>query len=301
MWPRRVSWESLRFGVEFEFVDGRPADLATPPGWRLQPGELQVGDGGAPSGGEMVSPALIWSERGQLRAALDALRRIGARSTWSCGLHVHVGLEPWGGDVVAPLVDAALVCQEGLRQLLRTADHRARFCPPVTPAMRDSHARQPGEAALLRPGWPQSRRCGLNLAAWYARGTVEVRYPNASMRSGEVLRAVELCLRLVAAVGRGEVPPAEAQALAVALGAPRTGYPPPQPAPLWYRERRWLEEALLPALGPPALAGGGGDVLEIRPVSGGALAVVVEDPDGTARPPQTFRWSDGRWAPVDEP
>lgn len=65
-----------------------------------------------------------------------------------------------------------------------------------------------------------------------------------------MLRTVELCLRFVAGVGGGRHLPGEPPALAAALGAPADGDPPPEAAPLWYRERLWLEEALMATLRP---------------------------------------------------
>ena len=298
MWPRSVDWTTLRFGVEIEFVGGRPEDLDLLAGWELLPGEAQVDDDGGESGGELVPPPLAWAERGQIREMLARLRRMGARANWLCGLHVHVGLEPWGEDAVLPLLDAALACQEGLRALLRTPEHRMPFCPPVAEEMRWRYAAGEGPAVLERPGAPQSHRCGLNAKSWYDHGTAEVRYANGTLRYGEALRTAELCLRLVAAVGRGAPLPAAPGALAGALGAPAGGYPPPQAAPPWYSERIWLRDALLPALGPLALARLPGEVLDIRPGPGGTVRVVVEDPEGRPHPPLSFRWNGGRWVPA---
>jgi hypothetical protein len=295
LWPLSVDWQTLRFGIEIEFVGGRPEELDLLPGWQLLPGEPQVDDDGGESGGELVPPPLAWGERAQIREMLARLRRMGARANFACGLHVHIGLEPWGEDAVIPLLDAALACQDALRALLRTPAHRMQFCPPVTAEMRRRFAAGDGPPALEFPGPPQSRRCGLNAKAWYDHGTAEVRYANGTLRYGEVLGTVELSLRLVAAVGRGTALPAAPEALARVLGVPARGYPPPQAAPHWYRERIWLQEALLPALGPLALARLTGEVLDIRPGPDGTIRVVVEDPEGRPYPPLAFRWEARGW------
>ena len=203
MWPRTVDWEELRFGVEIEFVGGNPAAVELLPGWVMAFDELQVDDTGEDSGAELKPPPLLWRDREQMRVMLDRLKATGARANWSCGLHVHVGLEPWGQDIVLPLVDAALAHQDALRGLLRTAEDRLIHCPPVVPAMRDRYLVNPERASLVRRGRPQSHRCGINAAAWFDFGTVEIRYPNGSLEYDEVGNTVELCLRFVAAVGRG--------------------------------------------------------------------------------------------------
>lgn len=294
MWPATVDWVDLRFGVEIEFVGGHPAAVALLPGWRMALDEQHCDEDGRASGGELTPPPLGWAERGQIREMLARLRQAGARAIWSCGLHVHVGLEPWGQDAVLPLVDAALAYQQALRDLLQTPAHRMVYCPPITPAMRAAYAAQPGRPALVHRGRPQSHRCGINAAAWFDFGTVEIRFANGTLVYAEVERTVELCLRFVAAVGAGRVLPASAGALAAALGAPADGYPPPQPAPLWHEERTWLEAALMPALAPLALAAvPDGEVLHIRPVPAGIQVAMERTGGAVAR--LLFRWGPGGW------
>ncbi len=297
MWPRAVPWRDLAFGVEIEFVGGRPQELELLPGWRLLPGEEQIDDDGSPSGGELVPPPLHWGERWQIHQMLARLRTMGARANWSCGLHVHVGLEPWGEAIVGPLLDATLACQEALQALVGMAEDRTRFCPPLTVAMRSAWTRQGGPEPLRHRDRPQSQRCGINLAAWYDHGTVEIRYANGSLRYAEVLRTVELCLRFVAVAGRGTaLAPTSAQDLRELIGGPLGGYPAPQPAPAWYREHLRFEEALLPVLGPLALAQVSGEVLEIRSAGSGVIVVVVESADGVPHP-VPFLWVGDRWVP----
>lgn len=279
MWPLTVDWQALQFGVEIEFVDGDPASVELQPGWTMALDERQIDDTGRESGSELKPPPIRWHEREQIREMLARLRAAGAQANWSCGLHVHVSLEPWGQAIVPSLLDAALACQGALQALLQTAADRLTYCPPVTPAMATDFAANPTHSALVRRGRPQSHRCGINTAAWFDYGTVEIRYANGSVAYDEVVSTIELCLRFVAAVGAGQRLPDEATQLAAALGAPVHGYPPPVPAPLWYREQMWLEEALLPIFGP--LAKGAvpeGEILRIRPTARGFL-VVVDHPD----------------------
>jgi len=280
MWPRFVNWHELRFGVEIEFVAGDPRGVSLLPGWVMAFDERQTDEAGEESGSELKPPPMLWRDRERIREMLDRLRATGARANWSCGLHVHVGLQPWGQEAVLPLVAAALAHQEDLRALLQTADDRLIYCPPVVPAMRDRFRANPGRPALVHTGRPQSHRCGVNTACWFDWGTVEIRYPNGSLEYGEVVNAIELCLRFVAAVGAGRSLPQGPAALAEALGAPLEGYPPPRPAPRWHRERVWLEEALAPVLEPLLRARlPEAEILAIRPSAEG-LVVTGEEPDG---------------------
>ncbi|WP_027086982.1 amidoligase family protein [Cohnella panacarvi] len=276
---KRIDWKELKFGVEIEFIGGGdPKQIELLPGWVMALDELQIDESGEESGSELKPPPIRWEDRGQIRAMLARLRAAGATANWSCGIHVHVGLEPWGEKAIPLWIEAALSYQDALRTLLDTSEDRLIYCPPVTPEMREWSRTNPTGESLCRPGRPQSHRCGINLAAWFDIGTVEIRYANGSLDDDEVLNTIELALRFVAAVGEGRELPKEAAALARALDAPSSGYPPAQPAPRWYRERMWLEDMLIPVLTPIAASlVPDGEILHIFPESGG-LRVIVEDP-----------------------
>jgi hypothetical protein len=274
-----MNWQDLRFGVEIEFVGGDPAALVLLPGWKMALNELQVDEQGNGSGGELTPPPLQWQAQDQIRTMLDRLRAQGAQANWSCGTHVHVGIEPWGEPLVPRLLQAALDCQAGFQALVQTAPHRTIFCPPVVPEMIERFAGRPERPSLVHR--PQSNRCGINAAAWFDVQTVEFRYANGSLDFNAIVQTVELCLRFVAAVGRGGRLPNEPVALAAALGATTSGYPAPTPAPLWHWERIWFEQALLPVLAPQvADFMPGGEILTIRPTADG-IRVTVEDQDET--------------------
>jgi len=273
-------WRTIRFGVEIEFVGGALEEIELLPGWILSLDERQIDDTGEESGSELKPPPIVWDDREQIRVMLARLRAAGARANWNCGLHVHVSLERWGEEAIPRFIEAAMQSQEALQGLLETGEDRRIFCPPVTPEIRERYLAAPGAASLLHRGRPQSHRCGINLAAWYDIGTAEIRYANGSLDEDEVLRVAELCLRFVAAVGEGSSLPREPLELAAELGAPLGGYPKPIAAPRWYRERMWLENALVPILTPEARRlVPGGEILHLLPDPNGILAV-IEDEDG---------------------
>jgi hypothetical protein len=275
-----MDWKKLRFGVEIEFVCGNPEDVELLPGWVMALDERQIDDTGEESGSELKPPPIRWEDREQIREMLSRLQASGAAANWSCGLHVHVGLEPWGQEALPGFIEAAMLYQDTVRQLLNTGEDRLIYCPSITRDMLERYRSKPGEAALCHKGRPQSHRCGINLAAWFDIGTVEIRYANGSLDYLEVINTVELCLRFVAAIGAGRKLPREHRDMAIALGAPVGGYPAPIPAPRWYRERMWLEQALVPILSPMASRlVPDGEILHLLPVPDGILAA-IEDESG---------------------
>ncbi|WP_054023331.1 amidoligase family protein [Bacillus sp. FJAT-28004] len=297
MWPKLVDWKDLRFGVEIEFIGGSPESLELLPGWVMSLDERQIDESGTESGSELKPPPILWADREQIQTTLTRLQEQGATVNWSCGLHVHIGLEPWGEDAVLPLVDAALEYQQAIQALLNTSEHRLLFCPPVTPEMRENFMTNKGADAVLHRGRPQSHRCGINLAAWFDMGTVEIRYANGSVSYDEILHTIELCLRFVAAIGAGRKLSADPRSLALELEAPIQGYPAAIPIPQWYQERCWLEESLIPILTPLATAlVPGGEIHHILPVQNGIL-VAIEKSGGKLFK-YVLRPSDKSWTVV---
>lgn len=280
MKPLLMDWKDLRFGIEIEFVGGKPESVELLPGWTMAFDERQMDDTGEESGGELQTPPIQWKDRAQIREMLRRLLATGARANWNCGLHVHVGLEFWGEEAIPDFIEAALLHQDSVKYLLQTSEDRLVYCPPVTPEMRDRFISAPGETALLRRGRPQSHRCGINLAAWFDHKTVEIRYANGTLHYDEVMTTIEFCLRFVAAIGTKRTLSNNPGQLAMEIGAPLTGYPPPIPAPRWYRERLWLENMLVPILTPFANSlVPDSEILQILPRPDGLL-VAIEDTDG---------------------
>lgn len=249
-WPLDVPWHRLRYGVEIEFIGARLGDVELARGWEWHPEDALYDDDGqlvpeldAPDvrGGEVSSPVLTWRRRAEIHEMTRRLRAAGGSANWSCGVHVHVSLERWGRAILLPMLDAALISEKALQGILRPAPHRAIYLPPTTPAIRElfltATTPERFETDFVYHDHPFSTRGGINLRAWADYGTVEIRLPNGSLDGDEIEATVRLCLRWVAAVGRGETLPDTAEALAKALKVPLTGYPPPQTAPAWWPER----------------------------------------------------------------
>lgn len=313
-WPKQVAWQEIEFGVEIEWV-GAPQGAVDPlPGWEivaedslfLNDGQMVdpiVGDGVL--GGEVVSPRLTWAQRDQIDEMCRRLHSIGAESNWSCGLHVHADAGAWGKDFILPALDAILATEEALKELVQTTPHRLDYGPTTTRAFRDAVASagpNVTEEHLEHNGRPASRRGGINLRPLFDTGSVEFRLPNGSLDADAIRRTVELWLRWMAAVGRGDRLPASSRELADFLGAPVRGYPKPQKAPAWWWRRRAVDLALYPVLLPhcqqwfrelnpkimePA------DIVWIDGGEEGSIVALAEV--GSIRTYLVFRWQEGDW------
>lgn len=296
MWPRTIDWQTLRFGVEIEFVGGAPEQVELLPGWVMSLDEYQTDDRGNRSGSELKPGPITWADREQIRIMLERLKKMGCEANWSCGLHVHVDLSSWGEAILLPLMDAALTWQEAFYDLLQTSPHRRLYCPPVTPEMREKLAASPSREAVRQWGNPESNRCGVNLGSWWDIETVEFRFANGSLEFEEICRTVELYLRFVTAVGAGRQDETSRSptgaALAEALNAPRGGYPPATPCPPWRWEQLHLATHLRPVLEPLVAARyPTGEILSITPVAKGIMVTMELEDDSNptliALPTQT--------------
>lgn len=316
-WPKSVDWRAIDFGVEIEWV-GAPQGAVEPlPGWEIVAEDsLFLADGrmvdpvvsGEALGGELVSPRLRWDDRDQIEEICRRLKDVGAESNWSCGLHVHADAGSWGKAFLLPALDAALRTENALKQLVDTAPHRIDFGPPTTQAIRNTVAdagRFVTEEHLNYGSRPASRRGGINLRPLFDTGSVEFRLPNGTLQPDEIYRTVELWLRWVSAVGRGEKLPGSPVQLAQALGAPVTGYPPRQDAPAWWWRRRAMDLALYPVLLPhcqrwfrelyphvPEPA----DIVWIDGAEQDSIVALAES--GVNRVYFVLRWEKGEWVQV---
>ena len=291
VWPRVLPWTELEFGVEVEFVDADPDSVRLVPGWTMDRGDSQLALTGARSGAEAKPGKLGWAQRGEIDQILAAIEAAGGAVNWSCGFHVHVGLEPWGESILEPLLDATLTTQGALAELFMLPPHRQLFAPELSEAMCEAWRANPDEDALNHVGRPQSHRCGVNVAAWYEHRSVEFRFPNATLDGDEARRSVELCLRWVAAVGEGRELPSEMRALAKALEVPAEGYPAPHPEPPWHRREEQLNELLIPVLQP---------MIE-REVPGAEILFIRATPEGlTAKTDRGGRHNHRFWFEIGE-
>ena len=160
---------------------------------------------------EVVSPVLGYDDIPQLQEVVRAIHRCGARVDETCGMHVHVGTEAFGGKALVnlartfykyePLIIAALgVSEQRMRRytkplsdefIARLAKLRTRTREQVNRAWYGHFNNHP------------TRYCGsryqtLNLNSVFYRGTVEFRLFEATLHAGKVKAAIQFVLAICA-------------------------------------------------------------------------------------------------------
>lgn len=240
-------WQTLRFGLEIEFINARIADIELLPGWTFHAEDSLYDDTGQNvpdfvepnvQGGEVVSPPLSLKDLHSIEITLNRIRNAGGKVNWSSGVHVHVEIKSWGEKSLILFLEEALNSESAIRDLLDTAHHRYLYNVPTTRRIvnafiraRDTVTRQ---RALTYGPHPFSQRGGINLHSYWKFGTVEFRFANGSLNYQEVKRVITLYLKYTAAILEKREIPDTPVALAKSLGVPATGYPAPKSAPRWW-------------------------------------------------------------------
>ncbi|MGE0326979.1 MAG: amidoligase family protein [Polyangiaceae bacterium] len=223
--------KNLRFGIEIETVGKNRETLAralqsvvggtlVPTAdrwevidsrgrtWRLVP------DGSLAdryNSGELVSPILEYSDIEELQQVVRALRKAGARTDHSTGIHIHVDGARFDAKSTANLVKMVHKQELLLEHALGVSESRRRtYCRRIdSEFMRRLEARRPktlsdisrawyGNATTSPSRYHHSRYAGLNLNALFFRGAFEFRYFNGTLHAGEVKAYIQLVLALAA-------------------------------------------------------------------------------------------------------
>ena len=171
---------------------------------------------------EVVSPVCHWDDIPMVQEVVRALRKAGARTDGSCGIHIHVGLGEHTPQSLRRLVNLVNAKEDLLTLALGISpDRRDRWCRPVEPtflaalnrakpATFDNFAqiwyRENGGYGVsdwrrrAASHYDGSRYHLLNLHAAFSTErpahTIEFRAFNGTLHAGEVKSYIQLCLAI---------------------------------------------------------------------------------------------------------
>jgi len=165
---------------------------------------------------ELVSPRLDYEDIPTLQKVVRELRRSGAGTNSSTGIHVHVGAERFTPQSLRVLCNIVYAKQHLLyKAVLCHSSRQNRFCQPLSDGfIRQLNKKKPKTLDEFSNLWyasvnsespidhryHDSRYCILNLHNFLSRRfeTVEFRLFNGSLHAGEVKSYVQLSLLIVA-------------------------------------------------------------------------------------------------------
>jgi hypothetical protein len=161
---------------------------------------------------ELVTPILKYDDIETLQEIIRALRAAGAKVNSSCGIHIHVDGANHTGASLKKLVEFFTNRQDLVYESLQIGQRANQWCKKVSKDLNKAF-KQDKEGNNLESLWysrandgyygsidhshyNQTRYHGLNLHAYFSKGTVEFRLFNSTLHAGKVKAYIQFCLAL---------------------------------------------------------------------------------------------------------
>lgn len=165
---------------------------------------------------EVVTPILQYEDIEDLQNIVRALVKKGAMANTSCGIHVHVDGANHTPESLSRLLNFAIGRQDLFYEALQIGDRANRWCHKISPelfkAMKQT-GRQSRDAAehiwysprndgyeggISHSHYNTTRYHGINLHAFFTKGTVEFRLFNGTTHAGKIKAYIQFCLAMSA-------------------------------------------------------------------------------------------------------
>lgn len=165
---------------------------------------------------EVVTPVLQYEDMDDLQNIIRALREAGAIANSSCGIHVHVDGKNHTPASLTRLMNFAIGRQDLFYEALEIGDRANRWCKKMNStllkAMQNdsektkssieriwySAANDGYTGGISHEYYNSSRYHGVNLHAFFTKGTVEFRLFNGTTHAGKIKAYVQFCLAMSA-------------------------------------------------------------------------------------------------------
>jgi hypothetical protein len=160
---------------------------------------------------ELVTPILQYKDIETLQTIIRALRHQGAVTNKSTGIHIHVGAEDFQPLHLANLCKIFYSKEDLIYKAIQCdAEHRnMHYCKKTSSSLiqslkdynktkDDIHYAWYGDNNSYHENhhYDDSRYRGLNLHAYFTKGTVEFRCFNSELHAGKVKAYIQLCLAM---------------------------------------------------------------------------------------------------------
>ncbi len=165
---------------------------------------------------EVVTPILQYDDLDDLQNIIRALRTAGAFANSSCGIHVHVDGANHTPESLTRLLNFAVGRQDLFYEALQIGGRADRWCHkmgrPLFNAMKKATDKDKADVermwySKLNDGYRggidhehynETRYHGINLHAFFTKGTVEFRLFNGTTHAGKIKAYVQFCLAMSA-------------------------------------------------------------------------------------------------------
>lgn len=158
---------------------------------------------------EVVTPILKYKDIETLQEIVRGLRKNGAKSNSSCGIHIHIGAEKHTAKTLTNLVNIMTSKQDLIYKALEINPTRERYCKKLETQLSENLKKsKPQSLEKVADVWydgyygdrnahyNQSRYHGLNLHSVFTKGTVEFRLFNSTTHAGKIKSYIQFCLAI---------------------------------------------------------------------------------------------------------
>lgn len=184
--------------------------------WKAMSDSSILSEGGCDNQTEVVTPIMKYDDLDDLQNVIRALRSAGAKVNSSCGIHVHIGADKHNAYTVTRLCNMMLKRQNLIYEALEIGARADRWCRKLNgklvsemqTAEKTKSSFEPvwygaaNEGGSRRPAlgyhshYDPTRYHGINLHAWYTKGTIEFRLFNGTLHAGKIKAYVQFCLAM---------------------------------------------------------------------------------------------------------
>ena len=164
---------------------------------------------------ELVTPICSYEDIPTIQQLVEGLRRAGALTNESCGLHIHVDAASFDANSLRNLVNIVAAKEDLLYKALRVPIRREHYCQKmntaflerlnlIQPRTREQvsqvwYTENPDSANSITEHYHVSRYHALNLHSVFTKGTVEFRLFNSTVERTDQIKAyIQLCLAVSA-------------------------------------------------------------------------------------------------------
>ena len=165
---------------------------------------------------EVVTPILQYEDITDLQEVIRALVKKGAMANSSCGIHVHVDGANHTPESLFRLLNFATGRQDLFYEALQIGNRADHWCHKINPALfremkkNGRASRNDAERiwySVVNDGYDggvdsshynSTRYHGINLHAFFTKGTVEFRLFNGTTHAGRIKAYVQFCLAMSA-------------------------------------------------------------------------------------------------------
>ena len=165
---------------------------------------------------EIVTPILQYDDIEDLQEIVRKLVKGGAVANSSCGIHVHVDGANHTPQSLTRLMNFAIGRQDLFYEALQIGDRANRWCHKISRdllnAMKKDHEKTPHSMEAIwyskvndgydggvdHRHYNSTRYHGINLHAFFTKGTVEFRLFNGTTHAGKIKAYIQFCLAMSA-------------------------------------------------------------------------------------------------------